>query len=110
MFAYALRLPSRMLIGGCEVRRLPDDALNVSYWLYPQYRGKGYISRAMLLLCEALSLLPDVRQIEAHVEADNAASRQVAVRAGFRESGIVTSHDRNDCRIARIRYAKVIAR
>jgi RimJ/RimL family protein N-acetyltransferase len=109
MFAYALRLPSRQLMGGCEVRWLAQGSLNVSYWLYPRFRGKGHASRALALLCQAVVAMPGVRQIEAHVEADNDASRRVAERAGFTPDGNVVEDGQSGEKIARIRYVRTLA-
>ena len=109
-FCYAMRLPSGILIGGCEVRWLPHDALNVSYWLFPQYRGQGSAGRAMTLLCDAVASIPGLKQVEAHVDADNAASRHVAERAGFVQNGSVVDDAANgDGAITRVRYVRTIA-
>src|ERR1700739_598163 len=40
--AYALRQPSRFLVGGCELRLLERRRANVSYWVFAQYRNRGY--------------------------------------------------------------------
>src|ERR1700722_2252072 len=53
MFAYAVRGPEGVLMGGCEVRLLAADRANVSYWMFPAFRGRGYAARALALLVEA---------------------------------------------------------
>jgi RimJ/RimL family protein N-acetyltransferase len=102
MFGYALRTPERTLMGGCEARWLSDDALTVSYWVFLQFRGNGYAARAATLLCGATAAVPGVARIEAHIDADNIASRHVAEKAGFAQSGVV------DGKIQRIRYVRPI--
>src|SRR5579872_1408262 len=82
MFVYALRDHAGQLMGGCELRLIDAERANVSYWLYPEHRGRGHAARALTLLCEAASGLEGVRQLEAHVEPDNAASRRLAERCG----------------------------
>jgi RimJ/RimL family protein N-acetyltransferase len=88
-FVYALRLPDGPLMGGCEIRRLGPGRANVSYWVFPDFRGRGYAARALRLLCAAAAKLADVRQLEAHIDPDNLASRRVAEAAGFTETGSV---------------------
>jgi uncharacterized CHY-type Zn-finger protein/L-amino acid N-acyltransferase YncA len=108
MFTYAIRVDG-VLAGGCELRWLaaPEGALNLSYWCYPQFRGRGLVGRAVTLMVKASAGLRGARQIEAHVDFDNAASRHVAERAGFREQGSVTdSAATGEGRITRVRYVK----
>jgi RimJ/RimL family protein N-acetyltransferase len=87
--AYALRRPSGVLTGGCATYLISPDRANVSYWIFPRFRGLGYATRAMALLCEAVARIAGLSQIEAHVDADNLASRRVAEKAGFVEAGTV---------------------
>jgi RimJ/RimL family protein N-acetyltransferase len=89
MFAYALRQPSGLLMGGCEIRLLSPDRAKVSYWIFPEYRNQGYATRALALLCENAARIQDFQEIEAHIDADNVASRRVAEKAGFIETGVV---------------------
>src|SRR5690242_2245298 len=108
MYTYAMRVDG-VLAGGCEVRWLKetDGALNLSYWCYPQFRGRGFVGRAVTLMGKAVAAIPGARQIEAHVDFDNAASRQVAERAGFREQGTVTDNAATgEGRFTRVRYVK----
>jgi RimJ/RimL family protein N-acetyltransferase len=65
----------------------------VGYWLAPHGRGRGAATSAVRLLARgALAALPLAR-IELHTDPDNAASRRVAVRAGFMEEGLLRSYD-----------------
>ncbi len=99
MFAYAVRGPDGALIGGCEIRLLAADRARVSYWMFPAFRGRGHAARALALLVEAAAPFP--RQLEAHIDADNAASRRVAEKAGFSESGVA-----EDAAGARVLYTR----
>jgi RimJ/RimL family protein N-acetyltransferase len=110
MFAYALRQPSRLLMGGCEIRGRSPDRANVSYWVFPDFRRHGYATRALLLLCENAALIPDVRQLEAHIDADNVGSRRVAEKAGFIEIGGVHEDSPAGTTSARILYARPVIR
>jgi len=112
MFTYALRDVRRALMGGCEVRWLTEShgALNLSYWLYPQFRGHGYVGRALALLLGAAPAIEGARQIEAHVDPDNVASRHVAERAGFVECGTVVDDAAwGGGKLMRIRYVRSLA-
>jgi Acetyltransferase (GNAT) domain len=61
-FAFALRQPSGLLMGGCEIRLLSPDRAKVSYWIFPEFRNQEYATRVLALLCEnvALPLTPDL--------------------------------------------------
>ncbi|CAN7268818.1 GNAT family N-acetyltransferase [Phenylobacterium sp. LjRoot164] len=92
MFAYAVRNAAGELVGGCELRLAASDSADVSYWVFPAFRGRGYARRALTLLCQAAAQLDEVCWAEARIDADNLASRRAAERAGFVETGTV--HDR----------------
>ena len=106
-FCYALRTPDGVLMGGCEVRWLTDVALNLSYWCFPQFRGQGFVARAVALMLEAVPVT-GARRIEAHVDADNIASRHVAERAGFTQDGTVVDDAFTGGKLTRIRYVKFV--
>jgi RimJ/RimL family protein N-acetyltransferase len=74
MFAYALRQPSGLLMGGCEMRLLSPDCANISYWIFPEFRNQGYATRALTLLCKYAARILHIQGIEAHIDADNIAS------------------------------------
>ncbi|HEY1709815.1 MAG TPA: GNAT family protein [Rhizomicrobium sp.] len=107
-FAYALRDASGTLMGGCETFLLSADSANISYWTYPQYRGRGYAPRAAALLCTAAESIPGLRRIEAHVDPDNVASQRVAGKLGFVEIGTVEDEAWNGTRSIRIRYVRPV--
>ena len=90
-FAYAMRdLASGVLMGGCEMQRRRLDTAHMSYWTYPAFRGRGYASRALALLCAEAAKIDGIETIEADIAADNFASRGVALRNGFVQAGTVT--------------------
>ncbi|WP_312162673.1 GNAT family N-acetyltransferase [Phenylobacterium sp.] len=108
MIAYAMRRPSGLLLGGCELRPVAADRIDVSYWTFPSFRGRGYAGRALALLCEAAATLDGVRRIEAHIDADNLASRRVAERAGFVERGLVTDEAWSGETSTRVLYTRAL--
>jgi RimJ/RimL family protein N-acetyltransferase len=107
-FTYALRDTSGVLMGGCETFLLTAESANISYWTYPQFRGRGYAARAAALLCRAAESIPGLKQIEAHVDPDNTASRRVAEKLGFIEDGTVEDEAWNGTRAIRIRYVRPV--
>ena len=104
MFAYAVRNAAGELVGGCELRLAAPDSADVSYWVFPAFRGQGYARRALTLLCQAAAELDDVCWAEAHIDADNLASRRVAERAGFIETGLVKDQTQSGDVAARVLY------
>ena len=110
MFAYALRQPSRLLVGGCEIRLLSPDRASVSYWIFPKFRNQGYATRALALLCETAARIQNVKEIEAHIDADNIASRRVAEKAGFIETGTVEDESRAGTIVSRVLYVRPVIR
>ncbi len=108
-FAYAVRQPSGLLMGGCELRRLCENSANVSYWVFPAFRAKGHALRALRLLCEAASGVEGLGRLEAHIEADNTASRRVAEKAGFIETGTVQDTARTGAASTRALYVRTLA-
>lgn len=78
---------SRRLSGGVEVRRREDGSANISWVVFPPFRGRSYATRAAVLAAKyALDAL-DVESIVAIVDALNIRSRAVAEAAGFQLEG-----------------------
>lgn len=109
MIAYALRDPSGVLMGGCEIRPLSAGRANLSYWVFPAFRKQGHATRALRLLSEAAVAIEGCRWLEAHIDSDNRASRVVAERAGFVESGVVMYESWASAPSSRILYIRLIA-
>jgi len=77
------------LAGGVEVRPpdadvpTPTDGLvNLSYLVFPAFRGRGFAVRASRLLVAWAAAHLDVREVEIKVLEGNAASLAVAARLG----------------------------
>ncbi|MCX7585459.1 GNAT family N-acetyltransferase [Phenylobacterium sp. 58.2.17] len=104
MFAYAVRNAAGELVGGCELRLAAPDSADVSYWVFPAFRGQGYARRALTLLCQAAAKLDEVCWAEAHIDADNLASRRAAERAGFVETGVVHHRGPSGALVPRVLY------
>jgi ribosomal-protein-alanine N-acetyltransferase len=82
------------LLGSIGLRIGPpgEGRCDLGYWLAPQGRGRGVMTRAVLLLSKwAFENLP-VERIEITIEPENSASLAVAERAGYTFEGVLRSH------------------
>jgi RimJ/RimL family protein N-acetyltransferase len=57
--------------------------IEIGYWVAPWARGRGLAVRAVKLLAPWALRTLDLARVACDVDVDNAASRQVAQRAGF---------------------------
>lgn len=67
---------------------LEPAEVNVGYAIFPEHRGKGYATRALLLLLQHLAGNTEVRTATLMIDRANARSIAVADRAGFKEFGV----------------------
>jgi ribosomal-protein-alanine N-acetyltransferase len=86
-YAFAVRLPTGELVGGVELSPRPQLAANVSYWVHPAQRGRGYARRAVALACAWVRDQSPLERLEIRVEPDNLASCRVALACGFEATG-----------------------
>ena len=68
-----------------------EDVAQIGYWLAASARGRGYATRAMILLTRWLFELGAAR-VFLTIVAGNDASVDVARRAGFVYEGTMRSH------------------
>lgn len=83
-------------MGGCVLEIRPDDGeiAELSYWVFPPYRRRGYATRSVELVCRyAFDRLGTVR-VELYIEPTNDASLRVATKAGFLQEGLLRQHGR----------------
>lgn len=80
------------LIGSAEVNLaapgLDPGQVNVSYGIFPKWRGRGLVLRAIELIGEYLRTATDARQMVLQIAPANAASLRVAEKAGFVFQGV----------------------
>jgi RimJ/RimL family protein N-acetyltransferase len=78
------------LAGTAEVAlRFPElepGAANLSYGVFPPWRGRGYAGRAVELMCDFLATETTASLAVLRIDRDNAGSLRVAQRCGFRPS------------------------
>ncbi len=76
-------------VGTVEVRGQGDRLGQLSWTLYPPYRGQGLATRAVLLLLRYAFDELRIERVEAYVAPDNIASLRVAARCGLRREGLL---------------------
>jgi RimJ/RimL family protein N-acetyltransferase len=76
---------------------LTHDEVNCGYHLHPDARGRGYATRALMLLVHHLSMTTDVRTATLAIDVDNRWSLAIAERCGFDDHG--TTKTENDSRL-----------
>ena len=91
-FAFGIRAGAGgLLVGTIEVRlehaELDHGQVQFAYGLYPDARGRGVATRAVVLACGFAAGLPGITEGVIRVDPRNTASAAVAVRAGFRSVG-----------------------
>jgi ribosomal-protein-alanine N-acetyltransferase len=69
-----------------------EGRVDIGYFLAPEARGRGVMTRAVRMLSEWVFASLPVERIEITIEPGNAASRAVAERAGYAFEGILRSH------------------
>jgi RimJ/RimL family protein N-acetyltransferase len=65
----------------------------IGYWLVPDARGHGYITRAVRLLADLTFDTTETIRLELYTDVENDASGRVALRAGFEREGIRRAWD-----------------
>jgi RimJ/RimL family protein N-acetyltransferase len=96
-FAFAIQTPVGELVGMIEINvdyshfagLEPGDA-NVSYGLYPQYRGRGLATSALLSVRDFM-ISKSMRRAIIRIEPENVNSVRLAERCGYVHIGAVTN-------------------
>ncbi|MGK4585543.1 GNAT family N-acetyltransferase [Kitasatospora sp. HPMI-4] len=74
------------LVGSCSLmRRIGPGALEIGYWIHPEWTGRGLVTMAAAALVREAFAMPDVARVEIHTDSANTASIAVALRLGFTE-------------------------
>lgn len=77
-------------LGAIEARfGAPPD---VGYWLAPEGRGRGAMTRALVLVSAYALDERGLESLELYTLPDNVASQRVAERAGYRRDGMRPQH------------------
>lgn len=81
------KTPQREVIGTVLVRSEAERDPMLGYALHPRFWGQGYASEAAKAMIETVFLLTEAERIAATVQIENAASRHVLDKLGFRMTG-----------------------
>jgi len=96
-FAFAIEVASGELVGMMEFNvdysrfagLKPGDA-NVSYGLYPQYRGRGLATSALLDIRDFM-IAKGVKRAVVRIEPKNVNSIRLTERCGYFRNGAITN-------------------
>lgn len=80
-------------LGSCGVIEMiaAEQRCELGYFLAPEARGRGTMTRAVQLLCRWLFDELGMKRIAAGAEPQNPASAAVLLRAGFQREGVARS-------------------
>lgn len=88
---YAVTLDGRV-VGAIGMRVNENRTGHIGYWCVREARGRGLTTDALRTLCRfALDEL-GLERLELMTDPDNAGSRRVAEKVGFRPEGVLRSH------------------
>jgi [ribosomal protein S5]-alanine N-acetyltransferase len=108
--SYALCPARGTPVGSLGVRTEREHArCELGYLLGPEGRGRGLMTRGVVLVTEWLLGPGGFARVAIHVSTDNPASRAVAERAGFEREGILRSyHELKGERQDLVSYSRVV--
>jgi RimJ/RimL family protein N-acetyltransferase len=95
---------TQRLIGSIEANlayRFAPGEVNVSYGVFPGWRGKGVAQRALNLMGLHLRCSTELREMVVRIVCENTASLRVVEKAGFRFLGIFDEPEGRMARYAR---------
>ena len=75
-----------------NIRRGPSQSAQVGYWIGPAFARQGLMAEALSALVRHAFSLLDIGRIEAACLPENAASRALLDRCGFREEGLARGY------------------
>jgi RimJ/RimL family protein N-acetyltransferase/ketosteroid isomerase-like protein len=86
------RAGQRQPVGQVGLAHRRGQTVELIYGVAPEYRRRGYATRATMLV--ARWLLDDglADEVELRIDSDNVASQRVAAAAGFAPAGTIVSH------------------
>ncbi len=101
---------TRRLVGGCVLEIHPDDReiAELSYWVFPPYRRRGYATRSVALVCRYAFDDLGIGRVDLYIEPTNDASLRVATKAGFLKEDVLPQHVRcNGGRWERVLFSRL---
>lgn len=87
---YAGRFAGQLTVGG--IIWGSARSAQVGYWLDQEFAGRGVMPTALALAVDHCFFSAGLHRLEANIRPDNAASRRVVEKLGFRTEGIRRRH------------------
>ena len=90
-----IRRTDRRILGAItldNIRRGPAQTATIGYWIGARHARQGYMAEAIGAVTRHAFTTMDLSRIEAACLPDNAASRGVLERAGFKYEGVAQSY------------------
>jgi [ribosomal protein S5]-alanine N-acetyltransferase len=75
-----------------NIRRGPAQSAQVGYWIGPDFARNGYMTEALTAVVHHAFASLDLSRIEAACLPENAASRALLDRTGFRHEGVAEAY------------------
>lgn len=75
-----------------NIRRGPAMMANVGYWIGPDFARQGYMSEALRGLVDFAFNVMDLSRVEAACLPENAASRGLLEKCGFKYEGVAQAY------------------
>jgi RimJ/RimL family protein N-acetyltransferase len=83
---------SGRVLGSIGVRFSEEgDVGEIGYWLRRDARGRGLITRALVLVSRWVLSREGIARVQLRADVENVASRRVAEKAGFQLEGVLRS-------------------
>jgi RimJ/RimL family protein N-acetyltransferase len=82
---------SGRVLGSIGLGRENDGVCEIGYWVRADARGKGAMTRALVLLSRDALTRDGVERVQLRADVENAGSRRVAEKAGFTLEGVLRS-------------------
>jgi RimJ/RimL family protein N-acetyltransferase len=86
---------SRLVVGSCSYKGPPDadGAVEIAYFTFPGYEGRGYATAMATLLITLAGAPPPARRVRAHTLPERNASVSILEKLGFAHLGEVVDPD-----------------
>jgi ribosomal-protein-alanine N-acetyltransferase len=75
-----------------NIRRGPSQAASVGYWIGQEFARKGYMTEALAAVAHHAFTALDLSRIEAACLPENAPSRALLERSGFKYEGVAQAY------------------
>jgi GNAT superfamily N-acetyltransferase len=87
----AMDTESRLVVGTCGYKGPPDadGAVEIAYFTFPAYEGRGYATAMAALLTSRAGAAPPARTVRAHTLPERNASVRILEKLGFAHLGQV---------------------